>query len=109
MGLMKAVRLVEFGGTDKLIYGDFPLPDCGTNDVLVMVRSTSVSRWDLKYRTGEVRQMGQQMSPHGGHIGRRAFPLPMQLGRDVAGEVVEVGTAVSLFKRGDRVVGLVHP
>jgi len=49
------------------------------------------------------------MTSHGGHIGRKPFPLPMQLGRDAAGEVVGVGEAVTTFRPGDRVVGLVHP
>src|SRR5262245_10081962 len=31
--MMKAVRLLEFGGPDKLRYGDYPLPDVGPADV----------------------------------------------------------------------------
>ena len=107
---MKAVRLFEFGGPDKLIYGDYPEPDVGIDDVLVKVIATSVSRWDIKYRTGEVHQFyGKATGHHGGIHGRRAFPMPMQLGRDVAGEVVAVGANVGSVKPGDRVVGLVHP
>jgi NADPH:quinone reductase-like Zn-dependent oxidoreductase len=107
---MKAVRLFEFGGPDKLVYGDFPMPDVGPADVLVKVLATSVSRWDVKYRTGEVHEFyGKSTGHHGGIQGRRAFPMPMQLGRDVAGEVVSVGDDVRGLKPGDRVVGLVHP
>jgi len=107
---MKAVRLFEFGGPNKLIYGDHPEPDVGIDDVLVKVIATSVSRWDIKYRTGEVHQFyGKATGHHGGIHGRRAFPMPMQLGRDVAGEVVAVGANVVSVKPGDRVVGLVHP
>jgi NADPH:quinone reductase-like Zn-dependent oxidoreductase len=51
---MKAVRLFEFGGPDKLNYGDYPEPEIGADDVLVKVIATSVSRWDIKYRTGEM-------------------------------------------------------
>ena len=29
MPSMKAVRLFEFGGPEKLVYGDHPLPDVG--------------------------------------------------------------------------------
>lgn len=107
---MKAVRLFEFGGPEKLIYGDYPEPDVGIDDVLVKVIATSVSRWDIKYRTGEVHHFyGKATGHHGGIHGRRAFPMPMQLGRDVAGEVVAVGMNVVSLKTGDRVVGLVHP
>jgi putative oxidoreductase len=107
---MKAVRLFEFGGPEKLMYGDYPEPDVGLDDVLVKVIATSVSRWDVKYRTGEVHEFyGKATGHHGGIHGRRAFPMPMQLGRDVAGEVVSVGANVDSFKPGNRVVGLVHP
>ncbi len=108
--MMKAVRLFEFGGPDKLVYGDYPVPEVGPGDVLVKVLATSVSRWDVKYRTGEVHEFyGKATGHHGGIAGRKPFPMPMQLGRDVAGEVVSAGTAVRSFKAGDRVVGLVHP
>jgi len=107
---MKAVRLFEFGGPDKLVYGDYPEPEPGPGDVLVKVLATSVSRWDVKYRSGEVHEFyGKATGHHGGIQGRRAFPMPMQLGRDVAGVVAEVGAEVHEFKPGDRVVGLVHP
>jgi len=107
---MKAVRLFEFGGPDKLVYGDYPMPEAGPGDVLVKVLATSVSRWDLKYRTGEVHEFyGKATGHHGGIAGRKPFPMPMQLGRDAAGEVVSVGSAVCELKPGDRVVGLAHP
>lgn len=101
---MKAVRLLEFGGPEKLIYGDYPCPEPAPLDVLVKVMATSVSRWDVKYRIGEVHQFYAQGIP-----GRSRFPMPMQLGRDVAGEVVAVGGGVTTLAPGDRVVGLVHP
>jgi len=107
---MKAVRLFEFGGPEQLIYGEYPEPSVGAGDVLVKVIATSVSRWDIKYRTGEVHHFyGKATGHHGGIHGRPAFPMPMQLGRDVAGEVIAAGPAVEGLKPGDRVVGLVHP
>jgi NADPH:quinone reductase-like Zn-dependent oxidoreductase len=108
--MMKAVRLFEFGGPDKLIYDDFPMPEAGADDVLVKVLATSVSRWDVKYRTGEVHEFYGKSTGHQGAIhGRKPFPMPMQLGRDAAGEVAAVGNNVHSLKVGDRVVGLVHP
>src|SRR5262249_57004233 len=92
MNTMKAVRLFEFGGPDKLRYGDHPMPDVGSTDVLVKVFATSVSRWDVKYRTGEVHEFyGKSTGHHGGIHGRRPFPMPMQLGRDVPGAVAAAG------------------
>jgi putative oxidoreductase len=110
MKTMKAVRLFEFGGPEKLLYGDYPMPDVGPTDVLVKVLATSVSRWDIKYRTGEVHEFyGKSTGHHGGIQGRRVFPMPMQLGRDAAGEVVAVGTSVTTLVPGDRVFGMTNP
>src|SRR5262249_61845210 len=75
MNTMKAVRLFECGGPDKLRYGDHPMPDVGPTDVLVKVLATSVSRWDVKYRTGEVHEFyGKSTGHHRGIHRRRAFP-----------------------------------
>jgi NADPH:quinone reductase-like Zn-dependent oxidoreductase len=80
---MKAVRLYEFGGPEKLVYGDHLVPEIGSGDILVKVLATSVSRWDIKYRTGEVHEFyGRSTGHHGGIHGRPAFPMPMQLGRE---------------------------
>jgi NADPH:quinone reductase-like Zn-dependent oxidoreductase len=110
MPTMKAVRLFEFGGPDKLVYDDYPLPELGPGDVLVKVLATSVSRWDVKYRTGEVHEFyGKTTGHHGGIHGRRTFPMPMQLGRDTAGEVAAVGPKVTTLEPGDRVLGMTNP
>ncbi len=96
-----AVRLFEYGGPEKLVYGEYDLPPPGANDVLVKNLAGSVSRWDVKYRAGG-RARHQIPS-------RAVFPLPQQLGREAAGEVVAVGPAVTRFKPGDRVIGVTHP
>lgn len=96
-----AVRLFEYGGPDKLIYGEYDLPPLGARDVLVKNFAGSVSRWDVKYRAGD---LARYQIP-----GRAAFPLPQQLGREAAGEVVATGDAVTRFHAGDRVIGVTHP
>jgi NADPH:quinone reductase-like Zn-dependent oxidoreductase len=100
--MMKAVRIMEHGSADTLVYGDFDMPEIGEHDVCVRVLASTVSRWDLKYREGELK--GVTTLP-----GRKKFPLPMQPGRDAAGVVEAVGSKVRAFRPGDRVVGLVHP
>lgn len=97
----KAVRLFEYGGPDKLVYGEYELPPLGDRDVMVKNHAGSVSRWDVKYRNGD---LARYLLP-----GRAAFPLPQQLGREAAGEVVAVGPAVTRCKPGDRVIGVTHP
>jgi putative oxidoreductase len=69
--------------------------------VLVKNQAASVSRWDIKYRSGD---LSRYQLP-----GRAAFPLPQQLGREAAGEVAAVGAAVQRWKPGDRVIGVTHP
>lgn len=96
-----AVRLFEYGGPDKLVYGEYDLPPLSPYDVLVKNHAGSVSRWDVKYRSGD---LARYQIP-----GRAPFPLPQQLGREAAGEVVAVGPAVSRFREGDRVIGVTHP
>ena len=36
---MKAVYVSEYGGPDKLVYGDVPEPEIGPEQVLVKVRA----------------------------------------------------------------------
>src|SRR5579863_1034624 len=96
-----AVRLFEYGGPEKLVFGEYDLPPIGVRDMLVKNFAGSVSRWDVKYRAGDLTRY--QLP------GRAAFPLPQQLGREAAGEVIAVGDAVTRFKPGDRVIGVTHP
>jgi putative oxidoreductase len=96
-----AVRLFEYGGPEKLVLNEYDLPALRDRDVLVKNLAGSVSRWDVKYRAGDLTRY---QIP-----GRAAFPLPQQLGREAAGEVVAMGSAVTRFKPGDRVIGVTHP
>jgi putative oxidoreductase len=96
-----AVRLFEYGGPEKLVLDEYDLPALGPRDVLVKNLAGSVSRWDVKYRAGD---LVRYQIP-----GRAAFPLPQQLGREAAGEVAATGSAVTRFKPGDRVIGVTHP
>src|SRR6202161_2847617 len=96
-----AVRLFEYGGPEKLIYGEYDLPPLGEHDVLVKNFAGSVSRWDVKYRAGD---LARYQIP-----GRAAFPRPQQWGGEAAGEVLAAGRAVTRFKAGDRVIGVTHP
>jgi NADPH:quinone reductase-like Zn-dependent oxidoreductase len=99
-----AVWIFEYGGPEVLQYGDHPLPELGPADVLVEVVAASVSRYDAKYRAGELGGSPQSRLP-----GRGALPLPQQLGREAAGVVIAVGADVTRFRPGDRVVAVVHP
>ena len=98
---MKAVRLFEHGDPSVLEYVDVPKPEMGDDDVLIKVHMTAINQWDLRYRSGKL--------PPNPLPGRPPWPLPFQLGRDAAGEIVEIGSNVERWKIGDRVVQMPHP
>ena len=82
---MKAVRLVEIGR--PLEMHDIPVPEVGSQDVLVRVKAAGICHSDAHYRAG--------VSP--------VRPLPMTLGHEVAGVVEEIGETVAGIRPGDRV------
>ncbi|MGX1307243.1 alcohol dehydrogenase [Amorphus suaedae] len=87
---MRAVVLEEHGGLDKLNYvEDFPDPVAGEGDVVLRVRATSLNYHDIFTRRG---------------MPGIRIPMPIIMGIDVAGEIVEVGPGVSDWKVGDRVL-----
>lgn len=50
---MKAILLTQHGGVENLQYTtDFPIPDCGSDDIRVRIKATSVNRADTVVRNG---------------------------------------------------------
>jgi NADPH:quinone reductase-like Zn-dependent oxidoreductase len=93
---MKAVRIHEYGGPDKLqLDDDVPEPTLGPQSVLIETVAAGVNPIDWKVRSGS-RQKDMPMV------------LPGILGRDVSGVVQRVGAAVTTFKPGDRVLAMTH-
>src|SRR5215469_15511719 len=87
---MKAVVIHAYGGPEVLKFEERPDPVIGPGDVLVRVTATSVNPFDLKLRSGQMKEY---------------FPLtfPAILGGDVAGIVEAVGAGVQNFVPGDKV------
>jgi len=90
---MKAIVLHEYGGPSKLKYKDVEDPKPGEGEVLVRLAATSVNPVDFKLRSGAL----QAYMP---------LQLPAILGRDLSGVIREVGTGVTDFAIGDRVLAL---
>ncbi len=93
-GKMRAARVHKFGGLDALACEMIPIPTSGNGQVLVQVRAAGVGPWDALIRTGNSGL---------GHT------LPLTLGSDFSGVVVEVGPDVSGFHSGDAVFGVTNP
>ena len=88
---MRAVLVDEPGDETHLRVGEAPSPELGPGDLRIRVAATAVNRADLLQRQG-------------------LYPPPPGaselLGLECAGEVAEVGSAVSGWSPGDRVMAL---
>ncbi|MBW8687403.1 NADP-dependent oxidoreductase [Chitinophaga sp. B61] len=93
---MKAIIINEFGGTDKLIHTDVAIPEIKDDEVLVQVRAISINPVDAKTRAGK------------GMAGKLKSAFPITLGWDISGVVTATGSAVTAFKTGDEVFGMVN-
>lgn len=89
---MKAVLMDEFGGAEVLKIGEAEKPVPKKDEVLIKVAATSINRPDLVQREGK-------------------YPPPPGdseiLGIEVAGVIEELGSEVTGWKKGDRVMSLV--
>jgi len=87
---MKAFVLDRYGKKRALRSADMPRPELRDDEVLVRVHAAGVNLLDSKIRDGEFKLI-------------LPYRLPLILGHDVAGVVVEVGSRVRQFKPGDEV------
>lgn len=85
---MKAVRIHEYGGIDKLHVEEAPDPVAGPGEVLIGLHAAALNHLDMWVRMGT----------YGDRI-----KLPHILGSDGAGEVLSVGAGVTDLKPGDGV------
>ena len=83
---MKAARVHEFGGPDKIRFDDVPIPAPGPGQALVKVAAAGVNFIDIYYRTGLYKS-----------------DLPAPLGMEGAGTVEAVGPDVQDVRPGDHV------
>jgi NADPH2:quinone reductase len=73
---------------------EVPMPTVGEHEVLVRVHATSVNPIDSAIVAGEVRSWMD-------------YEFPVTIGRDLAGSVERVGSAVTRFAVGDEVFGYI--
>jgi len=92
---MRAFTLDSFGA-QPAFRDDIPEPDFGDNDLLVRVHASSVNPVDVFIAAGALKEMAEH-------------EFPVILGRDFAGVVEQVGSAVNRYRIGDEVFGfLLH-
>ena len=89
---MKAITLQEFGGPEVMQITEIDTPVPNDDQILIKTINSSVNRPDL------VQRMGNYPPPPGDSE---------ILGLDAAGTVESIGSNVSRFKPGDRVIALV--
>ncbi|MFI6180316.1 NADP-dependent oxidoreductase [Nonomuraea sp. NPDC051191] len=89
---MRTVRITRFGGPDVLTIAEAPAPRAQEGEVLVRVVASALNPVDDKTREGA--------------IGEGAPPLPMTLGWELAGIVVD--SREESLPVGERVFGMSH-
>jgi NADPH:quinone reductase-like Zn-dependent oxidoreductase len=88
---VKAAAFYEYGPAGAMRYTDLPDPAVGPADVLIRVQVCGVNHSDLDSRAG---------------TSRWPFELPMVLGAEFTGTVVEAGRAAQHIRAGDLVTAL---
>lgn len=96
MTSMKAVRIHQYGGTDRLTLDEAPRPTAGEGEVLIRVVATTVNPFDCAARAGYM-------------TGYYPYNMPSILGLDVSGVVAAVGPGVTGFGEGDEVYARADP
>ena len=74
---------------------DIPEPRVGHNDVRIKVRKTAICGTDIHIYQWD-------------HWAQKTVPVPMAVGHEYVGEIVEIGSEVQGFSVGDRVSGEGH-
>lgn len=94
--IMKAIVLKDFGGIENLILTENATPEIKDDEVLVQVKAISINPVDAKTRSGK------------GMAAKFKEFSPIIIGWDISGIIVETGSSVTDFKKGDEVFGMVN-
>lgn len=89
---MKAAQLTQYGGKEAVSIVDIPKPKISEDKILVEVRAAGVNPFDWKIQRGLLKD----------YI---PLQLPITLGGDFAGIILEKGREVTEYQIGDEVYG----
>ena len=87
---MKAFVVSRYGKKNNVQAVEVPPPELRDDDVLVQIHAASINPLDLKIRNGELKPL-------------LPYKLPLILGNDLAGVVINVGPSVRGLVPGDEV------
>jgi NADPH2:quinone reductase len=85
--MSKAIRIHTPGGPEVMKWEDVPTPEPGPGEALIKQEAVGLNYIDVYFRTGQYK----------------APSMPLVIGQEGAGTVIEVGPDVTLVKPGDRV------
>jgi NADPH:quinone reductase-like Zn-dependent oxidoreductase len=91
MQFMRACQLSDGFGLEHVKVNEVERPEAGPHQVAIAVKAVSLNYRDLLVVKG---------------LYSRKLPLPLTIGSDCAGEVVDTGAGVTRVKQGDRVAGM---
>ncbi|UOF02452.1 NADP-dependent oxidoreductase [Bdellovibrio reynosensis] len=89
---MKAVQIEKYGEADELKVQNVENPKPKNNEILVRIFDAGVNPFDWKVRRGYMKDI-------------MPMNFPLTMGYDFAGEVAEVGSGITDYKKGDKVFG----
>lgn len=87
---MKALVLKRYGGLDTMEFCELPRPAIKPDEILVQIHAAALNPVDLMIAKGAFKPL-------------MPVTLPQVVGSDLAGTVIETGSSVTRFKRGDAV------
>lgn len=92
---MKMKALIKARREPGIWMGEAEVPEVGPNDVKIRIKKTAICGTDIHiYSWDEWAQ--------------KTIPVPMHVGHEYVGEIVEIGSHVRGFELGDRVSGEGH-
>ena len=87
---MKAVQIERYSKNIHTVLSEIPIPETGSDDVLIKVKAAAVNPLDILIATGRVRLI-------------QDYKLPITLGNECAGVVEKTGRNATQFQPGDNV------
>lgn len=96
LGTMQAALIRAYGGPEEFRIETVPEPIPGPGEIRVKVAGAAVNPVDVKSRRGYLKNW-------------MPLSFPARLGGDVAGIVDAIGSGVTDFEVGDRVMGMINP